>query len=112
MAVTGTTVVGTADWTEKPTSPKLMRDVTNKYLFTGTFTTNGGSSNMSLNAPSAALGGDIWGRGWFRLATARNAMTDHYGDLVTIVGPVGPSGGGANRGFSTSPAGTYKASYD
>src|SRR5690606_35400515 len=37
MAVTGTTVVGTADWTEKATSPKLVRDATNKYLFTGTF---------------------------------------------------------------------------
>lgn len=112
MAVTGTTVVGTADWTEKASSPKLMRDATNKYLFTGTFTTNGSSSNMSLNAPVAALSGDIWGRGWFRMVGARNNMTDDYGDLVTTVGPVGPSGGGANWGFSTSPAGTYKASYD
>src|SRR5690606_20309894 len=112
MAVTGTTVVGTADWTEKATSPKLVRDATNKYLFTGTFTTNGASSNMSLNAPVAVLGGDIWGKGWFRLVAARNNMIDDYGDLVTIVGPVGPSGGGANWGFSTSPAGTYKASYD
>lgn len=112
MAVTGTTVVGTADWTEKATSPKLMRDAVNKYLFTGTFTTNGASSNMSLNAPLAVLGGDIWGKGWFRLAAARNTMIDDYGDLVTTVGPVGASTGGANWGFSTSPAGTYKASYD
>ncbi|MBZ4187593.1 hypothetical protein K7B07_01730 [Niabella sp. 3A5MI-3] len=113
LSVTGPTITGSAGgWTEAGTSPKLVRDPDNKYLFTGTFQTTGGSSNMSLNAPLAALGGDVWGRGWFRLAAARAAMKDDYGDLITTVGAVGASTGGANWGFSTSPAGTYKASYD
>jgi len=112
LAVTGTTVVGTLAWTEVGTSPKLMRDEQNKYLFSGTFQSNTSSSNMSFNAPLSVLGGDVWGRGWFRMVAARNAMKDDYGDLVTTVGAVGASGGGANWGFSTSPAGTYKASYD
>lgn len=111
MAVTGTTVIGTATWSETATSPKLVRDADNKYLFTGTFQTNGSSSNMSLNAPMT-VNSDVWGKGWFRLVAGRSAMKDDYGDLVTKVGPVGPSTGGANWGFSTSPAGTYKASYD
>ncbi|ANH81719.1 hypothetical protein A8C56_12665 [Niabella ginsenosidivorans] len=113
LSVTGPTVTGSAGgWTEAATSPKLMRDPDNKYLFAGTFQTTGGSSNMSLNAPLAVLGGDVWGKGWFRLSAARAVMKDDYGDLITIVGAVGASSGGANWGFSTSPAGTYKASYD
>lgn len=113
ISVTGPTITGSAGgWTEAGTSPKLVRDPGNKYLFSGTFQTTGGSSNMSLNAPLAVLGGDVWGKGWFRLAAARTAMKDDYGDLITTVGAVGASSGGANWGFSTSPAGTYKASYD
>ncbi|MCF3111915.1 hypothetical protein LL912_24215 [Niabella sp. CC-SYL272] len=113
LAVTGPTVAGSAGgWTEATTSPKLIRDPDNKYLFSGSFQTTGGSSNMSLNAPLAALSGDVWGKGWFRLAAARAAMKDDYSDLITTVGAVGASSGGANWGFSTSPAGTYKASYD
>jgi hypothetical protein len=112
LAVTGTTVVGTAGWTETATSPKLMKEAGHRYLYSGTFQTNGSSSNMSLNAPLAALGGDVWGKGWFRLKSGRSAMTDSYGDLVTIISPVGASSGGGNWGFSTSPAGTYKATYD
>lgn len=112
LAVTGSTVVGTAGWTETATSPKLMKDPDHPYLYTGTFQTNGSSSNMSLNAPLAVLDGDIWGKGWFRLKAGRAAMVDDYGDVVTIVAPVGPSGGGANWGFSLSPVGTYKVTYD
>jgi hypothetical protein len=112
MAVTGTTVVGTAAWTETATSPKLTKEAEHPYLFTGTFQTNGSSSNMSLNAPLAVLGGDVWGKGWFRLKAARTAMRDDYNDLITIVAPVGASSGGANWGFSLSPVGTYKATYD
>ncbi|MGC4234868.1 MAG: hypothetical protein QM594_17945 [Niabella sp.] len=113
LAVTGSTVVGGGGgWTEIATSPKLNRDSKNKYLYTGTFRTNGSSSNMSLNAPLAATGADVWNKGWFRLAAARSAMVDDYGDLVTIVAPVGPSTGGVAWGFSTSPVGTYSASYD
>ncbi|WP_409966062.1 hypothetical protein PIECOFPK_02559 [Mycovorax composti] len=113
MSVTGSTVDGGAGgWTEVATSPKLMRDSQNKYLFKGTFKTIGSSSNMSLNAPLAVTGDDVWNKGWFRLIAARAAMVDDYGDPVTIIGPVGASSGGANWGFSTSPAGTYEASYD
>ncbi len=112
MAVTGTTVVGTAAWSETATSPKLTKEAEHPYLYSGTFQTNGSSSNMSLNAPLAALGGDIWGKGWFRLKAGRSAMRDDYNDLITIVAPVGPSSGGANWGFSLSPVGTYKATYD
>jgi len=112
LAVTGTTVVGTGAWTETATSPKLMKEPDHPYLYTGTFQTNGTSSNMSLNAPLSVLDGDIWGKGWFRLKAARAAMVDDYGDLITIVAPVGPSSGGANWGFSLSPVGTYKATYD
>lgn len=112
MAVTGPTLVGGGNaWTEVATSPKLARDPNNKYLFTGSFQTMGTSSNMSLNAPLSA-NSDVWGKGWFRLPAGRSAMKDDYGDLVTKIGPVGPSGGGAGWGFSTSPIGTYKASYD
>lgn len=113
MAVTGATIEGGGGgWTEIASSPKLIRDNQNKYLFKGTFRTNGTSSNMSLNAPLAVTGADVWNKGWFRLAAARAAMVDDYGDLVTIVAPIGPSSGGANWGFSTSPVGTYEASYD
>ncbi len=112
MAVTGPTVVGTAAWSETATSPKLMKEAEHPYLFTGTFQTNGSSSNMSLNAPMAAVGADVWTKGWFRLKAGRSAMRDDYNDLITIVAPVGPSSGGANWGFSLSPVGTYKATYD
>src|SRR5690606_33117798 len=57
ISVTGATVDGGGGgWTEVATSPKLNRDSENKYLFTGTFRTNGTSSNMSLNAPLAFTG--------------------------------------------------------
>lgn len=113
LSVTGPTITGSAgSWTEVVTSPKLVRDPDNKYLFKGSFQTTGGSSNMSLNAPLAALGGDVWGKGWFRLLAARADMKDAYGDLITIVGAVGASSGGVSWGFSTSPAGSYQATYD
>jgi hypothetical protein len=112
MAVTGPTVVGTAGWTEVGTSPKLMKEAEHPYLFTGTFQTNGTSSNMSLNAPLSVLGGDVWNKGWFRLKAGRPAMVDNYNDLITIIAPVGASAGGGNWGFSTSPVGTFKATYD
>jgi len=113
LSVTGPTITGSAgSWTEVATSPKLVRDPDNKYLFRGTFQTTGSSSNMSLNAPLAVLGGDVWGKGWFRLVAARAAMKDDYGDLITVVGAVGASSGGVSWGFSTSPAGTYQATYD
>lgn len=112
MAVTGGAVVGTGGWTETATSPKLMKEDGNKYRYTGTFQTSGSSSNISFNSPLAVSGDNVWGEGWFRMTAGRGDMKDDYGDPISIVGAVGPSGGGANWGFSTSPAGTYKATYD
>ena len=111
MAVTGPTVVGTGTWSEVATSPKLMKEADHPYLYSGTFKTNGGSNNMSLNAPMTA-NTDVWGKGWFRLTAGRPAMVDDYNNSITKVGPVGASSGGANWGFSLSPTGTYKATYD
>lgn len=112
MAVTGSVVVGTEGWTEIATSPKLMKEDGNKYRYTGTFQTSGSSSNISFNSPLAVSGDNAFGEGWFRMTAGRAAMTDDYGDPISIVGAVGPSGGGANWGFSTYPEGTYKATYD
>ena len=116
MAVTGPVVVGSAGgWTEVATSPQLVREADHPYLFTGTFQTNGTSSNISLNAPLSA-NADVWGKGWFRMPAARTAMRDDYNDLITKVAPVGASSGGANWGFSLSnfgnATGTFKATYD
>lgn len=111
MAVTGPTVVGTGTWSEVATSPKLMKESNHDYLYTGTFKTSGNSDNMSLNAPMT-VNSDVWGKGWFRMPAARTAMRDDYNSLITKVGPVGASSGGANWGFSLAPAGTFKATYD
>ncbi len=112
IAVTGNTVDGGGGgWTETATSPQLTLEEGTRYRYSGTFRTNGGSANMSLNAPLSA-NDDVWGKGWFRLESARANMVDDYGDLITKVAPIGPSTGGANWGFSTAPAGTYKATYD
>ena len=110
MAVTGPAVPGGA-WTEVAASPKLVKETEHPYLYSGTFKTSGNSDNMSLNAPLAA-NSDVWGKGWFRMVGGRPTMVDDYNQLITKVGPVGASGGGANWGFSLSPAGTYKATYD
>lgn len=112
MAVTGPAVTGSAGgWTEAATSPKLQKESDHPYLYTGTFKTTGNSDNMSLNAPQSA-NSDVWGKGWFRMTAARANMKDDYGSLITRVGPVGASTGGANWGFSLSPRGTFKATYD
>lgn len=111
LAVTSNVIVGSGGaWTEVPTSPKLMKEEGNKYRFTGTFQTSGSSANISFIAPLAVIDGNS--NGWFRLQTGRASMLDDYGDKITIVSAVGPISGGANWGFSTSPAGTYKATYD
>lgn len=111
LAVTGASVVGTAGWTEVATSPKLNKEANHAYLYTGTFKTQGNSENISFNAPTAA-NSDVWGKGWFRMTAARANMKDDYGSLITKVGPVGASGGGANWGFSLAQAGTFKVTYD
>jgi hypothetical protein len=87
-----------------------MKEPGHSYLYSGTFKTSGTSSNMSLNAPLAIVSTN--NVGWFRLKAARAAMLDDYGDPITIVAAIGASTNGANWGFSTSPAGTYKATYD
>lgn len=111
MAVTGPTVVGSSGaWSETATSPLLTKEEGHAYLYSGSFTTTGSSSNMSLNAPKTVVGAN--NVGWFRLKAARTSMLDDYGDKITIVSPVGASSGGANWGFSLSPVGTYKATYD
>lgn len=113
MAVTGPNIVnGGGGYVEVATSPKLMKEADHPYLYSGTFQTNGASANMSINAPLAFVNSNYYGMGWFRLIAARTAMTDDYGALIDKIGPVGASGNGANYGFSTSPAGTYKATYD
>lgn len=112
MAVTGPAVVGGGNaYTEVTTSPRLQKETDHTYLYSGTFKTTGNSDNMSLNAPLAA-NTDVWGKGWFRMVAARANMKDDYGNLVTKVGPVGASSGGANWGFSLSPRGTFKVTYD
>lgn len=59
---------------------------------------------------------DAWNKGWFRLVSARANMRDIYNDMITIIGPVGPSTAGAGWGFSVSnfggATGTFKATYD
>lgn len=113
MAVTGPPLIGSAGgYAEVATSPKLMKEANHPYLYTGTFQCNGSSTNISLNAPLTFVNSNYYGMGWFRLIAARAAMTDDYGSLIDKIGPVGASGNGANYGFSTSPIGTYKATYD
>ena len=112
MAVTGPAVVGSSGaWSEVATSPKLSKEANHLYLYSGTFQTTNNSDNISLNAPWTA-NTDVWGKGWFRMTAGRSAMKDDYGSLITKVGPVGASSGGANWGFSLSPKGTFKATYD
>jgi hypothetical protein len=51
-------------------------------------------------------------KGWFRLIAARANMKDDYGDLISIVGPVGIISGGVNYGFAVETPGTFEATYD
>jgi hypothetical protein len=117
LAVTSSCIVGSKTWTETPantaTTPKLMRDADNPYLFSGTFMTDvNNATNIQLSAPLVTTA-----NGWFRLQQARASMKDDYGDLISIVDAVGVQSGGVNWGFSViSPAGkntgTFKASYN
>lgn len=115
LAVTGTVIIGNNGWIEGPNSPKLVKEADHPFLYSGTFQTNGNSSNISLNAPMTA-NNDAWNKGWFRLVSARANMRDIYNDMITIIGPVGRSTAGAGWGFSVSnfggATGTFKATYD
>jgi hypothetical protein len=117
LAVTSSVIVGSKTWTETSantaTTPKLMRDADNPYLFSGTFKTDVTSAvNIQLSAPLVTTA-----NGWFRLPAARANMKDDYGDLISIVDAVGVQSGGVNYGFSVvspagKPGGTFKASYN
>jgi hypothetical protein len=106
--IAGGSVAGTAGWAEIDNNAKLTREEGRKFIYSGEFSTLGGG-NISFIAPKAAIVGNS---GWFRLPAARAKMKDAYGDLVSMIWPVGASGNGANYGISLTGNKKYHATYD
>lgn len=106
--ISGGAVVGTSGWAEVENNTSLRREAEHTFIYSGNFRTAGGV-NISFQAPKASLMGNT---GWFRLSAARANMKDTYGDLVSIIKPVGASGNGANYGISLTANTDWYATYD
>lgn len=106
--ISGGAVVGTAGWAEIDNNTSLHKEAGHEFIYSGDFRTAGGV-NISLQAPKASLVGNT---GWFRLPAARANMRDTYGDLVSMIKPVGASGNGANYGISLTANTDWYATYD
>ncbi|WP_298650604.1 hypothetical protein [uncultured Proteiniphilum sp.] len=106
--ISGGAVVGTAGWAEIENNTSLHKETGHDFIYSGDFRTAGGV-NISFQAPKASLAGNT---GWFRLPAARANMRDTYGDLVSMIKPVGASGNGANYGISLTGNTDWHATYD
>lgn len=106
--ISGGAVVGTSGWAEIENNTSLHKEVEHEFIYSGHFRTAGGV-NINFQAPKASLVGNT---GWFRLPAARANMKDTYGDLVSMIKPVGASGNGANYGITLTGNTNWYATYD
>lgn len=106
--ISGGAVVGTAGWAEIDNNTSLHKEAEHEFIYSGHFRTAGGV-NINFQAPKASLVGNT---GWFRLPAARANMKDTYGDLISMIKPVGASGNGANYGITLTGNTNWYATYD
>ncbi|WP_154671008.1 hypothetical protein [Proteiniphilum saccharofermentans] len=106
--ISGGAVVGTSGWAEIENNTSLYKEADHNFIYSGHFRTAGGV-NINFQAPKASLVGNT---GWFRLPAARANMRDTYGDLVSMIKPVGASNNGANYGITLTGNTDWYATYD
>ncbi|WP_298652007.1 hypothetical protein, partial [uncultured Proteiniphilum sp.] len=108
--ISGGAVVGTAGWAEIDNNTSLYREADHPYIYSGHFRTAGGV-NINFKAPRAFIESNA-NIGWFRLPAGRANMRDTYGDLISIIEPVGAVSNGANYGITLTGNTDWHASYD
>jgi len=108
--ISGGAVVGTAGWDEIDNNTSLYREADHPYIYSGHFRTAGGV-NINFKAPRAFIESNA-NIGWFRLPAGRANMRDTYGDLISIIEPVGAVSNGANYGITLTGNTDWHASYD
>src|SRR5690554_4273354 len=109
-SISGGAVVGTAGWDEIDNNTSLYREADHPYIYSGHFRTAGGV-NINFKAPRAFIESNA-NIGWFRLPAGRANMRDTYGDLISIIEPVGAVSNGANYGITLTGNTDWHASYD
>jgi hypothetical protein len=133
LAIISDAIEGTSGWSEVDGNPKLDREPDHAFQYTGEFVTKGGA-NINFVAPRYVMDepNAFAPVGWFRLPTNNRArVVDAYGDLISIILPIGvstaiaegfdagsfPDGNPANdkpAGYGLSLPGQtkYRATYD
>lgn len=108
--ISGGAVVGTSGWGEVDNNTSLHREADHPYIYSGSFRTAGGV-NINFKAPRAFIPNNA-NIGWFRLPAGRANMKDTYGDLISVIKPVGAVSNGANYGITLTGNTNWHASYD